>query len=66
VDETKKYRKLGLPKEFIVIENCDEWLYCIDSRNGEVVSWNQGGISREYPDFDTYVLDRFEEAAENI
>ena len=38
VDETLKFRSYGLPDHLIVIENCDEWIYCIDSGNGHIVS----------------------------
>lgn len=31
VEETLKYRSYGLPKDVILIENCDEWVYCINS-----------------------------------
>ena len=30
-----KYRTYGLPHNLIVIKNCDEWGYCIDSLNGK-------------------------------
>lgn len=41
VRETKRYRSLGLPDNFIVIQNVDEWVYCLDSTTGEVVSWDR-------------------------
>ena len=40
-DETLKYRTYGLPHNLIVIENCDEWVYCIDSLNGKVKMWSR-------------------------
>lgn len=66
VKETMKYRELGLPDNLIVIENCDEWLYCIDCNNSQVVSWSNQSVEVAYPDFDTYLLDRFTDAAENL
>ncbi len=66
VNETMKYRKLGLPDNLIVIENCDEWLYCLDCDNSRVVSWSNQSVEEAYPDFDTYLLDRFTDAAENL
>ncbi len=66
VKETMKYRGLGLPDNLVVIENCDEWLYCIDCNNSQVVSWSNQSIEASYPDFDTYLLDRFTEAADNL
>ena len=66
VNVTRMYREYGLPKNLIVIENCDEWIYCIDSLNGSIISWSNGIIEPSYPDFDSYLLDRFTDAAENI
>lgn len=51
------------------MENCDEWLYCIDSSNGKVVSWSPydgDGVVEVYEDFDSYLLDRFNDAIENM
>ncbi|WP_061464708.1 SMI1/KNR4 family protein [Peribacillus simplex] len=31
VESTKRYRKLGLPKKYIVIENVDEFVYCLST-----------------------------------
>lgn len=44
--QTEIYRKSGLPLEYVVIENCDEFLYCLDTskmRDGEcpVVFWDK-------------------------
>ncbi len=55
VEETKKYRKYGLPENYLVTENCDEWLYCIDCNTGKIVSWSNSNIEYCYPDFDTYL-----------
>ena len=66
VTETLRYREYGLPQNLLVIENCDEWLYCIDSNNGKVVSWSQDEIQDEYESFDDYLFDRFSDAAENM
>ena len=66
VDETIKYREYGLPINLIVIENCDEWVYCINCETGCIISWTNQNSEEAYPDFDTYVLDRFMEEAENL
>lgn len=66
VEETLDYRKYGLPKNLIVIENCGEWLYCIDTETCVIVSWTEDFTKVEYSDFDTYLLDRFSDAAENL
>jgi len=37
VEETNRVRKYyKLPKNFIVIENCDEYYYCLSTENGKV------------------------------
>ena len=66
VTETLKYRKYGLPQTLLVIENCDEWIYCIDSENGKIVSWANDESQEAYESFDDYLFDRFSDAAENI
>lgn len=66
VEETIKYRQHALPCSLIVIENCDEWVYCIDTQNNNVVSWDGKNTKEEYPDFDAYLLGRFTEAIENL
>lgn len=45
VNHTLKYRSYGLPDELIMIENCDEWLYCINAINGEIVKWVNKNVS---------------------
>lgn len=66
VSETLEYREYGLDKNLILIENCDEWVYCIDCNNNSIVSWNREEIQNVYPDFDSYLLDRFSDADENL
>lgn len=66
VEETKKYREYGLPENYLVIENCDEWVYCIDCSTQKVVSWSNGSTENCYPDFDAYLSDRFHDAVENL
>lgn len=66
VEETKKYRQYGLPENYLVVENCDEWIYCIDCDTEEVVSWNDGYAESCYQNFDAYLSDRFHDAIENL
>lgn len=41
VESTKRYRKLGLPKKYIVIENVDEFVYCLSTLDEyNVVRWD--------------------------
>ena len=50
VTETLHYREYSLPKNFLIVENCDAWVYCIDCNTGEVVSWdNPSGYSDFLP-----------------
>ena len=44
VTKTLDYRKYGLPNEYVVIEDCDEFIYCLDTSKMEnnecpVISW---------------------------
>lgn len=68
VDETIKYRSYGLPNELIMIENCDEWIYCINTRNEKIVMWSHGREKYDfaYENFLAYLKDRMNDAIENI
>lgn len=68
VEETLKQREYGLPLDLLVIENCDEYVVCINVNSGNVVSWsrsdNDGGIKME-DSFLAYFLDCVENAIDN-
>ena len=67
VENTLEYRSEDLPNNYIVIENADEWLYSIDANTEKVISWDMGGfIKEEYDSFDEYLLDRMNDAIENM
>lgn len=67
LEATLEYRRYGLPENLIVVENCDEWVYCIDAVSGKVVSWSQqDGLKDEYSSFDDFLLDEFNEAIANL
>ena len=67
VDETKWFRKYGLPNNLVAIENHDEWLACIDCDTGKVVTWSQGGeVLPECDSFDEYVLQEYREGIDNL
>ncbi|MDO4178664.1 MAG: SMI1/KNR4 family protein [Phascolarctobacterium sp.] len=67
VDETLKYRNLGLPHNFIVIENCDEWLYCLDSNNGQIITWTYNETPEfSFNSFDEYLQCRINDAIDNM
>ena len=67
LEVTLDYREYGLPHNLLAVENCDEWLYCLDCDTGEVVSWSQvDGILPGYPCFDDFLLQDLEDAIENL
>lgn len=67
LDATLRYREYGLPSNLLVVENCDEWLYCLDCDNGEVVFWSQiDGVRREYPSFDDFLIQDLEGVIANL
>lgn len=64
---TIDYRKHGLPKNLVVIEDCDEWLECLDCDTGEVVSWSMDGdIAPTAPNFDDFLLEEIDNAVDNM
>jgi hypothetical protein len=69
VDTTCGYRKVGLPKPYVVVSDCDEWLYCLQTdrmAGGEcpVTLWDPHGNEGvdTYPDFLAYLIAQCEEA----
>ena len=67
VDETIKYRSYGLPNDVILIENCDEWVYCIHSQSEKIGMWSPGDNKCKdiYENFETYLWDRINDILEN-
>ncbi|WP_308012620.1 SMI1/KNR4 family protein [Metabacillus rhizolycopersici] len=68
VESTERYRKLGLPKKYIVIENVGEFVYCLSTADGyNVMRWDD--ISKReinrYTTFNEYIQDNFQEAIDN-
>ncbi|WP_106498336.1 SMI1/KNR4 family protein [Lentibacillus sp. Marseille-P4043] len=68
VESTKQYRGLGLPKNYLVIEDVDEFVYCLNTMDDSVVRWDD--ISKQelkrYLTFDEYLKDSFQEAIDNM
>lgn len=69
VESTERYRKLGLPHKYIVIENVDEFIYCLNTvGEHNVIRWDD--ISKRevtrYTTFDEYLQDSFQEAIDNL
>ena len=64
VNETIKYRELGLNKNYIVIRNVDEWVYCLDNNTGVIYSWDR--IDKTYlkcaDSLEDYILIELNEA----
>ncbi|APC40348.1 SMI1/KNR4 family protein [Clostridium estertheticum] len=72
VKATERYRKIGLPSQFVVIESSDEWVYCLDTsdiKTGEctIVDWDRrdGVGSQEYENFYEFFYERLKDACEN-
>ncbi|AIQ11226.1 SMI1/KNR4 family protein [Paenibacillus durus] len=72
VSNTERLRNLGLPPEYIVIENCEEFFYCIDAGtllDGDcpIISWDRvAGFSGKRADnFYDFLSNRLSEAKEN-
>lgn len=68
VRETLKERKNGLPANLLVIENCDEYVVCINTDNGNIVSWSHydnDGTIRKQVSFEDYFIDCLNNAIDN-
>ena len=69
VAKTLYEREFGLPKELLVIENCDEYVCCIDINSKEIVSWSKhdsDGIIKVADSFYEYFLCKIDNAIENF
>lgn len=70
INETKVYRKLGLDSGLVVIENMDEYAYCLNTKQMKdnecpVIAWDkQGGIDNfnEANNFYEFLWNRLNEA----
>lgn len=72
VIQTKRYRKLGLPLEYVVIENCDEFAYCLATnkmidKECPVISWDRidGFGGERGSTFVSFLADRLLDAKDN-
>lgn len=72
ITQTERYRRIGLPVEYVVIENCDEFIYCLATNkmnNNEcpVISWDRiSGFGGERgTDFVEFLANRLLDAKEN-
>ena len=68
VKETLKQREYGLPTNLLVIENCDEYVVCINTDNGNIVSWSHyddAGMLVKQTCFEDYFIDCLNNAIDN-
>ncbi|WP_242450834.1 SMI1/KNR4 family protein [Priestia endophytica] len=68
IEQTERRRKQGLSEKYIVIENVDEFVYCLNTGDEyNIITWN--GISKEeikdYTTFNEFLQDNFQEAIDN-
>ena len=69
VEETFNQRENGLPKNLLVIEDCDEFYHCLDTSNGKIASWSQydnDGVIYCFDNFYDFFKDNLENAIENF
>ena len=69
VEETFNQRENGLPENFLVIEDCDEFYHCLDTSNGKIASWSQydnDGVIYRFDNFYDFFRDNLENAIENF
>ena len=67
--EQKLALKNGLPEKYIIIEDCDEFYYCIDSVSGKISSWSQydkDGIRERFDNFYEFFKDNLQNAMDNF
>lgn len=67
-EDTEYFRTEDLPKKYIVIENVDKFVYCLNTVDGHnVISWDD--ITKQevesYTTFGEYLQDSFQEAIYN-
>lgn len=68
LEQTLRFRKQGLEKNYIVIRNADEWVYCLDLNTGSITSWDpiDKNHINEADGFYEYVVTELEEAKEEF
>jgi antitoxin YobK len=68
VKETLDCRRWNMPRNFIVIMNCDEFHYCLDTESGKIMNWSkhESGIYPRQDSFLEFFLDEIENAIDNM
>ncbi|UAL47147.1 SMI1/KNR4 family protein [Sutcliffiella horikoshii] len=67
-ETTKKFRGLGVPHKYVVIENVDEFINCLNTeQNYNIIRWDEFSKKEveRYHSFDEYLEDSFQEAIDN-
>lgn len=66
VRETQRFREFGLEKEYVVIRNVDEWIYCLNNKNGKISSWDRNEKKHllKGDSLEKYILDELMDAKE--
>ncbi|WP_158301672.1 SMI1/KNR4 family protein [Paenibacillus mesophilus] len=74
VKETERYYSHGLPSSYVVVEDCDEFLYCVDtdtvdpeSNEAPVLVWNKAHAksTKRSPGFAQFFINRLLDALED-
>ena len=68
VEKTMHERTYGMPKELLVIESMDEYVSCIHTQTGRIVSWSKhdnDGVLDMADDFYSYFINRIQNAIDN-
>ena len=67
VEDTVAYRQLGLPSNFIVVENVGEWMYCLNCDDGRICMWSPWNPNFDYcyNDFYDFLFTQFSESKED-
>ena len=72
VSNTERYRKLGLDINSVVIQDCGEFVMCLDTaemvdNECPIVSWDRASKRRHkrYEGFNNYLIDILNEAIDN-
>ncbi|SFS41416.1 SMI1/KNR4 family protein [Marininema halotolerans] len=73
VETTIDYRQYGLPQQYIVIEDCGEYVYCLDTSRMEneecpIINWAiwEPIPIDEFDDFYSFLIDRFQGTIDNM
>ncbi|SFT02372.1 SMI1/KNR4 family protein [Marininema halotolerans] len=73
VETTLDYRQYGLPQQYVVVEDCDEFIYCLDTaqiKNGEcpVINWaiSDPVAIPQSDEFLSFLIESFQVIVDNL